>query len=168
MRKALAYILVTVAALAVWAVTSCSNESCLENQSAVPRCGFYSSQSKKQVSIDSITVYAVGVPGDTMLVECGRSVAKLYMPLDMGNDVTRYVIHYDAVLLSDVRYNDTLTIHYERVPYFVSHECGAMYYFDVKDYGCTNHLIDSVTITADRFTNLDVETIQFYMRTSEE
>ena len=43
-----------------------------------------------------------------------------------------------------------------------------MYYFDVKEYSCTDHLIDSVKITTERFTNLDVETIQFYMRTREE
>ena len=167
MRKATAFILVAVADLMAVAVTSCHNNGCLENRRAVPRCGFYSSSSKKTVSLDSISVYAVGVPGDSMLVRCG-TVSQLYMPLNMSSDVTRYVLHYDAQLLSDVRLNDTLTINYERVPYFVSHECGAMYYFDVKEYSCTDHLIDSVKITTERFTNLDVETIQFYMRTREE
>ena len=98
MRKALAYIRVAVAALMAVAATSCNNNGCLENQSAVPRCGFYSSSSKKTVSLDSISVYAVGVPGDSMLVRCG-TVSQLYMPLDMSSDVTRYVLHYDAVAI---------------------------------------------------------------------
>ena len=45
MRKALAYIRVAVAALMAVAATSCNNNGCLEKQSAVPRCGFYSSSS---------------------------------------------------------------------------------------------------------------------------
>lgn len=166
MQKILCYILLFVAAAI--AVVGCNTTGCLENQSAVPRCGFYSMTTKKAVSIDSITVYAVDVPGDTMLVKCGRGVSSLYMPLDMSADVTRYVLHYDAAMLSDERLNDTLTINYERVPYFVSRDCGAMYFFDVKSYDCTNHLVDSVAITTERFTNVDIETIQLYMRTNEE
>lgn len=165
MRRAITHIMCAVAALV--AATSCSTNGCLDNQSAVPRCGFYSSQSKKAVSLDSITVYAVGVPGDTMLVKCGSGVAQLYMPLDMSCDSTQYVLHYDAELLRDERLNDTLTLRYERVPYFVSSECGAMYQFNVRGYAFTTNLMDSVVVTTTRFTNVDSETIQFYMRTSE-
>lgn len=165
MRKKVSYILCAVAAS--MAAASCNTNGCIDNQSAVPRCGFYSSQSKKAVSLDSITVYAVGVPGDSMLVECGRGLTQLYMPLDMSCDSTRYVLHYDAELVRDERLNDTLTLRYERVPYFVSGECGAMYHFDVKGYTFTTNLMDSVVVTATRFTNVDTETIQFYMRTSE-
>lgn len=165
MKRGVPYILSLVAALV--AVVSCSTNGCLENQSAVPRCGFYSMGSKSAVSIDSISVYAVGVPGDSMLVRCGKGVTSLYMPLDMSADVTHYVLHYDAEMLRDERLNDTLTIHYDRVPYFVSSECGAMFFFDVTGYEYTRHLVDSVAVTTTRFTNVDTETIKFYMRTGD-
>ena len=42
-----------------------------------------------------------------------------------------------------------------------------MYYYDVFGYGMTTHLVDSVSIITDRFTNVDIETIRIYMRTSE-
>lgn len=158
---------ILILALAAMALYSCSTGECLENQSAIPRAGFYSSSTKKQVSLDSVSIYAVGVPGDSMMVRVGRGVSQVYMPLDMTSDVTRYVLHYDVKELSDERLNDTLTIRYSRVPYFESSECGAMYYYDVFGYGMTTHLVDSVSIITDRFTNVDIETIRIYMRTSE-
>ena len=166
MMKHCRYILF-VFIVSLLAVCSCNTSGCLENQSSIPLAGFYSSSTKKKVSVDSISIYAVDVPGDSMLVRVGRGVSQVYMPLDITADETRYVLHYDAKDISDERLNDTIKILYDRVPYFVSNECGAMYFFDVKDHSYTFHLVDSVAITTTRFTNVDVETIQIFMRTEQ-
>lgn len=145
---------------------ACSTSGCLDNQSSLPLAGFYSATTKGKISIDSISVYGVGVPGDSMMVKCGTAVSQVYMPLDMENEETKYVIHYDQKSLSDERYNDTITIRYEPVPYFVSDVCGAMYFYDVKDYTWTKHIVDSVSIISDRLTNANIENVRIYIRTS--
>lgn len=147
-------------------VCTCSTDGCLDNQSSIPLAGFYSSSSKSAISIDSLSIYGVGVPGDSMLANC-ETVSQVYLPLDMEHDSTCFVIHYNHAELSDTAYNDTITINYVAVPYFVSEECGAMYYYDITEYSCTTHLLDSMQITTDRFTNVDTETVKIYVRTSD-
>ena len=156
------------AMVTVVAAVSCNTNGCLDNQSSIPLAGFYSSSSKSAVAFDSLSIYGVGVPGDTMMLESGTSASTVYLPFDMENDVTRYVVHYDWEALSDELYNDTLTFCYSRVPYFVSIDCGAMYYFDITSYGCTTHLIDSIVVNTDRITNIDTETIEIYFRVSDD
>lgn len=144
----------------------CNTSGCLDNQSSLPLAGFYSASSKSKVSLDSISVYAVDVPGDSMMVRCGTAVSQVYMPFDMEHGSVRYVLHYDQKALADERLNDTITINYDAVPYFVSDECGAMYFFDIKDYTWTRHIVDSVAFTSDRITNANVENIKIYVRTA--
>ena len=148
------------------ALCACNTSGCLDNQSSLPLAGFSSSSSKSKISVDSISVYGVDVPGDSMMVRCGTGVSQVYMPFDMEHNVTRYVIHYDQKALSAERYNDTITIGYDAVPYFVSNECGAMYVYDIKDYTWTRHIVDSVAFVTSRITNANIENIKIYMRTS--
>ena len=118
MMKHCRYILF-VFIVSLLAVCSCNTSGCLENQSSIPLAGSYSSSTKKKVSVDSISIYAVDVPGDSMLVRVGHGVSQVYMPLDITADETRYVLHYDAKDISDERLNDTIKIIYDRLPYFV-------------------------------------------------
>ena len=145
---------------------ACNTSGCLDNQSSLPLAGFYSASSKSKVTLDSISVYAVGVPGDSMMVKCGTSVSQVYMPFDLENSSVRYVLHYDQKAISDERLNDTITINYDVVPYFVSDECGAMCFFDIKNYTWTRHIVDSVAFASDRITNVNVENIKIYVRTA--
>ena len=149
------------------ALASCSNKECFDNQSTLPLAGFYSMQTKSQITVDSLTIYGIGAKGDANLLDNGRA-SSIYMPMPISGNSASFVFHYNAKSLNYVELNDTLTINYNSYPKFVSNECGAIYNYDVKDFTCTNHLIDSVAIPTMEFNNIDIEVIQIYFRTEQE
>ncbi len=144
---------------------SCSSNGCMDNQSSIPLAGFYSSQTKGAITVDSLTLYGVGAPGDSVLYS-NQSLKQAYMPLRITTDETQYVFHYEQKKLSSTALNDTLTIEYKKTPFFVSSECGTVYIFDIEDFAYTKHLIDSIKIPTMKITNADVETVKVYFRTA--
>ena len=147
------------------AITACTGES-LDNRNSIGLAGFYDSATKKEVSIDSISVFGVGAPNDSMLVRNGRGVKQVYMPFRINASTVQFCFRYEQKALNFPQLNDTLTINYDPVPYFASKECGVMYIFSIKDFSCTSHLIDSVAIPTMKITNVDRQTIEIYFRTS--
>lgn len=63
--------------------------------------------------------------------------------------------------------NDTITVSYSSQPRFVSEECGAMYFYEIKTLQHTCHLIDSVVLVQPEVNNIDRETMRIYFRTAE-
>ncbi|MFI3239723.1 MAG: DUF6452 family protein [Bacteroidales bacterium] len=148
---------------------SCGIAECYENTSSIPLAGLYSSSTLSSISIDSITVYGIGAPGDSILLDNESSITQVYMPFRVDNGgVTQYVFHWEQSAISDSIYNDTLTFVYAEIPQFHSFECGAMYYYELEEFSYTQNIIDSVAVTTDMFTNVDVETIEIYLKTSDE
>ena len=164
MTRCIANILLPLLMVAL-AVTGCNTSGGLENQSALPRAGFYASRSGQTISIDSIAVWGVGSPGDSLLAY-GRASSVL-MPLRSTSDEATFCFHYLQKSVSDARLNDTLKISYSSTPKFISEECGAMYFHTVTSVTCTTHLIDSVAIKDADVTNFDKETLRIYFRTAE-
>ena len=71
-----------------------SDDGCEGNQSSLPLAGFYSSQSKSQITLDSLTIYGIGMPGDTTIVDTA-TVSQTYLPLNIADNVSRFVFRYD-------------------------------------------------------------------------
>ena len=149
------------------AIVSCAGEGCTSGTSSVPRAGFYSSATGDAITIDSLSGYGVDVPGDSMLLRCQRNVHQTYLPLRISEGTSKFVIHYDQKDISDIRYNDTITLHYEAKPHFESDECGVFYMFDITGYECTNHFVESMELVYPHVSNIDVETIKLFFRTKE-
>lgn len=149
----------------MFSVIGCTDE-CTDNQSSIGLAGFYNGKGKSIV-IDSISVWGAGVPNDSMILRNQLNVAQVYLPMPLNSSECRFVFHYDQKAISDSRYNDTLTLHYEAIPYFASIQCGAMYRFEISSFSYTTLLIDSVAIPTMKIDNVDEETIKIYMRTSE-
>lgn len=165
MGRILKHSILLLAAILLVGVAACnSDEGCEGNTSSMPLAGFYSSQTKKAITIDSLTVFGVGVPNDSLLLDTAQA-SQTYFPLDIEKTQARFVIRYDQQQLAALKLADTVTIDYSPRPYFHSEECGAMYYFDVKGYRTTNVLIDSMQIIAPVFDNTTAETIKIYFRT---
>lgn len=144
--------------------TSCNNSECFDNQSTIPLAGFYSMQTKSKITVDSLTIYGVDVPGDSILLNNG-SVSSLYIPMPLSGSKVDYVFHYNSKALDYIELNDTLSINYNSYPQFVSNECGAIYKYDITGYKYTNHLIDSIALPTMEFNNVDTEVIKIYFRT---
>lgn len=62
---------------------------------------------------------------------------------------------------------DTLKFKYERIPYFVSEDCGAMYRYKVLEFETTHYMIDSIALLDSVITNVNRRTIQIYFRTQQ-
>lgn len=167
MKRLIKQILFLTVALGMVFVSACNDTGCTDNQNSLPLAGFYSSQSKSAISIDSLTVFGVGMVGDTTIVKNAVSMHQVYMPFNPGASQARFVLRYEQKAFVNMGIEDTLTVNYEAVPFFHSNECGAMYVYDIKDYSITNALVDSVLFLAPRIDNTNKENIQIFFRTKE-
>lgn len=165
MGKALTPVAAAAVALALGAA-SCNTSGCLDNGSAIPLAGFYSSATAEGISVDSVGIVGLDSPGDSAIVRPGAAHSSVYLPMNPAAASTSWVISYRQKDIDYPEFNDTLTFVYESVPYFASEECGAMYYYDVTAIECTDHLIDSVRMTSRLITNADIETIKIFFRTA--
>ncbi len=139
---------------------SCT-KTCMENASSMGIVKFYNSATKATCTWDSTTVYGIGAPGDSVLVN-KKSTSGVSLPMRINSDTVRYVFKF----YTNTDFNDTLTIAYKSEPHFASEECGAVYYYNISEYKCTNHSIDSLIFTTMRFTNSDIEKIKLYLNTT--
>lgn len=146
---------------------SCTNE-CLDNKNSIGLAGMYSMDSKKSISLSKVSVYGIGAPNDSVLNDGSVAFTQIYLPMRINKEEVSFVFHYEQKDISDPMFNDTLTMKYESIPYFASEECGAMYWYEIKDFSYTKHIFDSVAIPTMLITNADTETIQIYLRTTKE
>lgn len=166
MGKILTIIFIAVASVAIL-LTSCNSSGCIDNQSSIPLAGFYSKSTMKGISIDSISIGGVGAPNDSMIVKNGKGVSQVYLPFRSTKPEVSFYIHYEQEGLNNDALNDTITFEYKSIPYFVSEECGAMFYYSISHMDYTRHLVDSVGLVDTLVTNVDIERIRIYFRTAE-
>lgn len=167
-NRILSKIVLAASAVMLLVLGACGSDGCQSSTACIPLAQLYSSSTQRAITVDSMSVYGIGAPGDSMIVRCGRNVSQFSLPLRTSVGETKYVIHYDQKALSDPRYNDTITLHYNVLPMFDSNECGVVYAFEISDYSCTDHLVDSMAMPYNRITNLTTVSVQLYMRTTEQ
>lgn len=156
---------VAVAAAVCMLIVGCTSQ-CYDNQSSIGLAGFYDSTTKREISIGMIDVYGVGAPNDSAILKTTGAVSQVYLPMPVEGNECAFVIHYREEAISSELLNDTLTLHYDAVPYFAGSECGAMYIYKINSFDYTQHIVDSIAIPTMEINNLDMETIKIYMRTS--
>lgn len=168
-RKRIATALFLVVVTFAGIVTGCATDECYDNRNALPYAGFYGVMEGKMapINIDSIRVYGIGAPGDSILSEGKRAIANLYLPFRIDSDTTAYVFKLINKAYEPYDIADTVTFIYSREARFVSSACGASYVYTIKGIKNTGLLIDSVTVPGGRITNADMENIQIYFNTGE-
>ena len=159
MRRILKHItLAIVVAMSLAGITmSCDNSNCSGNSTGIPLAGFYIGSDN--VTVNSLTVYGIGAPNDSVIIDKANA-KNVYLPLRLSTNSCDYVFNYNTEGVA----NDTLTLGYDAIPYFESHECGAMYNFRITSIEHTTHAIDSVVIPDPLITNADVVSIKIYLR----
>lgn len=146
--------------LAALLLSGCGDAGCYDNGSAVPLARFYASGTTTQAAVSGVSVTAIGVPGDTMLVN-DATVSELHLPLRISASHTQWRISF--LTTDSLVVNDTLTMRYRPIEYFASVECGAMYHFDLTEVSCTSHVIDSVRVEQPRVTHVDQVNLRLYV-----
>lgn len=144
---------------ALLALAGCASE-CYENQNALPLAKFsYVEDSvAKPCDMDSLRVYGLGAPNDSVLHDGGR-VSELYLPFRVDGDTTRYV--FEHARLSSIR--DTVTFRYERSPRLVSAECGVSYVYRIQGITSTGPFVDSVVCADGEITNQNKSNLVIYL-----
>ncbi len=149
----------------LFCAAGCSSDECEGNKNALPLAGFYNTFIPDQkVSVDSLQIFGMGAPGDSILSEGKTPKSEIYIPFRIDNDVTRYVFRYLYRDYIKAGIADTISFIYSRTPRFVSEACGVSYLFDIKEIRTTHNLIDSVTCPQGIITNADIENIRIYFR----
>lgn len=151
--------------LTIGIIVSCSNSECFDNQNSLPLAGFYSSgEVPTAISIDSISIYGVGAPGDSILQDSVRSLSEVYLPFRIDQESTTYVIRYLAGIPGILRMADTITFKYNIKPMFVSSACGTVYYYEMDTIETTHFFIDSVSCPRGTITNANIQNLRIYFR----
>lgn len=146
-------------------IAGCSGD-CLNNKNALPYAGFYSSEeTPATVSVDSLRVYGIGAPGDSVLYD-GSNISSLYLPFRIDSDTTTYIFEPTTEAAQRAGITDTVRFVYDRIPRLVSEECGVSYIFRMKEIYCSKQLIDSVTCPKGEITNENIENLHIYFRVS--
>ena len=153
-------------AILALAAAACNSSGCLDNGSALPLAGFYSTATAEAITVDSLEIRGLGAPGDSILLSPSARVQQVYLPMRADAPAVSWVIAYRQKALDYPQLNDTLTFAYETIPYFASEQCGAMYIYRIESVAHSCHLIDSVKIIDPLITNVDVERIQIFFRTA--
>lgn len=157
-----------IAISALLGAGGCTTNDCSDNQNSLPLAGFYSSQAVPQaISVDSISVYGLGAPGNAMQLDSASRVSEVYLPFRIDEPTTTYVLSYHQKAISDPRLNDTVTFRYRSEPYFVSIGCGAIYRYVMEGIDYTTHIIDSVTCPEGVITNAAMQNLRIYFRVEE-
>lgn len=147
----------------------CSTSECYDNQNSLPLAGFYSSQEVPvAIALDSISIYGVGAPGDSVLQDSVRNISEVYLPFRIDQNSTTYQIFYLSGLPGKYGIFDEITFNYEIVPMFVSSACGTVYYYKMTSIEHTDNFIDSVICPSGEITNANVENLKIYFNVGEE
>lgn len=143
-------LLTTVALAIMLMLTSCGNNGCEETRET-----YLLTQVKPtgRISIVSLNAWGLGHQTDSLMLSVGRPT-ELEFILRPDTTETRIRIEMTVNDNGDMfKYDDTLTIAYDPVPYFLNMECGCSMFFTLQDVSVTNHLLRTVKIKNKEITN---------------
>ena len=156
--RSLRSILPVIAACLLWA--GCSNTDCTDYRSSQPTAGFYSSVTGEAAPLDSVLIFGVGAPGDSLLVDWRKQVSEALLPFRIDAHTTRFVLQYTD---RAPRLRDTVEFTYTPEPFFVSDACGAIYKFRIENIRHTSVRIDSIVCPAGVIDNVPGVNLKFYL-----
>ena len=154
-----------IATALVVALSGCNSGGCTELRSSVPRAVFYSSTTSGQISLDSLLITGIGVPGDSTLYGPSERLSSVYLPMPALVNHVGWRIAYMHKSLAEFDVADTITLDFDRTPWFAGEECGAMYKYKITRLDYTCNLIDSVVLVDSMVVNIDNATLNVYFRT---
>ncbi|RGN47360.1 MULTISPECIES: DUF6452 family protein [unclassified Bacteroides] len=118
---------------------SCSENDCSLGGRPSVRFSFMNSKTHAIVNLfDSLTVTALDT--DSILLNRGKGINHITLPLSYVNEETTFVLHYSRFL------RDTIWVKHENYPHFISMDCGISMFYTLKEVQYTTYLLDSITL----------------------
>lgn len=157
---------IIAAIIAVPLIQSCSTDECEENKNSLPLAGFYDGSSPLQaVALDSVQIIGEHVPGgESALSGTATGTSQIYLPFRVDSDTTTYLLIYRQRALLAQNLSDTIRFVYDRVPFFVSKACGAIYKFRINEIYTSHTFIDSVVCPLGTIDNAAIENLRIYFK----
>ncbi len=145
-------------------IASCGSDECYDNRNAIPLADLYTaSPTPQKISIDSISVWGIGVPRDSMILDTALNVQQINFPFRIDENETSFVVRYDAIRrIFPQAPDDTISFSYVNVPQFQSESCGVFYRYDDVTIRHTTFMIDSVTCPDGYIDNTPSANIRIY------
>ncbi len=165
-RRLIALVVPAVLVIAPLFLTGCNTSGCTELRSAVPRADFYDAATQKAITLDSLSISGIGAPNNAELYGPSDRITSVYLPMPALKDRVQWRIAYMQHALAIMDVADTITLDFERTPWFAGSECGAMYKYRINSLSYTTNVIDSVALTDSLVINVETATLAVYFRTS--
>lgn len=166
MGKILTYLFVGISFAAILlSGSSCNTGGCTELKSAIPRADFYSSSTGRTITVDSLAIIGIGAPGDSTLYSPSSHNSMVYLPMPPEASTVSWRFAYMPVELAKYDVADTITLDFDRYPWFAGVECGAMYKYRITNLRYTRYVIDSIAIPDSTVINVEKANLNIYFRT---
>jgi len=124
--------------IAIISAISCTTGSCLEETESAAKAGFYETGSGNIITIDTITVYGLGMDA-SLLYNKATSRNNILLPLNPATETSSFILTSDGK-------TDTITIEYASFPHLVSKECGYSMFNSIISCISTKNIIDTVLV----------------------
>jgi hypothetical protein len=155
MRKLFSLFLILILPGFIFFILSCSQGSCFEETESYLKASFYSYESRKLTSPDSLILY--GLNNDSIIYNKSSNVQPALIPLNASKESCTFVMKINGIA-------DTIEFRYISYPHLISKECGYTFYHlltdSVRYY--TRHAIKNISTGNKTITNLNVENIRIY------
>lgn len=103
----------------------------------------------------SAAITAYGLGSDSLLYD-NTMTNKLALPLNSFDTISRFVISRDSLGI------DTLEVVYSVINKVISLECGCKSEFEIRSFGHTTNMIDSITMLENKVVDLNASHLRIY------
>lgn len=134
-------------------IFSCATEGCYEDTESDLVISLNESDDETQTTIDSISVYGLGMESDSLYKKV--STETLFLPLDAGSDYSTFVVVNGLV-------KDTISINYMSKSNFISKGCGYNFLYTIESITFTKNKIDTILIINNNVSPDDEENLRTF------
>jgi hypothetical protein len=147
-------ILLTIAGGLSICLDSCTLKSCFDVTESKVNAGFYSKDTGKTLSPDSLTLFGMNM--DTSKIYNKVLTPKTaQFPLYAADTSVKFIIRINGI-------DDTIEFRYSSYLHLISKECGYTYYYTIDTALHTVNIIDSLSLKEKTITTLSEENIRIY------
>jgi predicted nucleic-acid-binding Zn-ribbon protein len=147
-------IILTIVAGCSFFINSCSLKSCFDVTESKVNAGFYSKDTGKAVSPDSLTLFGMNM--DTSKIYNKALAPKTaQFPLYAADTSVKFIIRINGT-------DDTIEFRYSGYLHLISKECGYTWYYNLDTALHSFNIIDSLSFSKKTITTLSEENMRIY------
>ena len=151
MTKKYIYLFIAVLSLLL---TSCLDTECIDETRTYMRVTFYSYETKKAATPDSLSLYGAG--NDEKIFDNNKKVAlPALISLKDSDNETEFIITINGI-------DDTMRFVHSNSLYLISKECGYSMYHTIDTVYFTTNEIDSIYLTNKDITLRKIENVAIF------